>query len=452
MSKELLEAPIKGLVLAKAGAMAVGIVGIMVFTVVDTWFIALLGTDALAAMSFIMPITFIVSSFAMGMSMGMASVMGRLLGGNDQNQAKGFVTDGLILSVIVVALIAGLGLITIEPLFLLLGAEPELIPLIHSYIFFWYLAIPLLVIPMVGNSAIRATGDVKTPSMVMLFAGGVNALLDPLFIFTLEMGMRGAAVATAVSWLLTFVVAAYMLAFKLNLIERALPPFRRMKDNWKQLLTIGIPASVSQMLNPLANTIVVAMLAVYGVAAVAALGVGARVESLLLIFALAVSVVVPIVFGQNYGAKQFKRAGASIRYSFNLVIGIHVVLYGFIFFTAPMISGWFSNDPEVIQLSTLYLQILPLSYALQGVALVITMLLNTLHRPMTSLAINGIRLFVFLLPGAWLGGQINGAIGLFWGIAISQIIAGLGLYFYGLNLIKSVESEGELDSQQLATA
>ncbi|KOO12547.1 multidrug transporter MatE, partial [Vibrio xuii] len=105
-----------------------------------------------------------------------------LLGQGDAQDAARFSSHGPILAVTLVAMACAIGLSTIDPLFLLLGAEEELLPLIHQYMQIWYFTIPLLVIPMAGNSAIRATGDTKTPTKIMMLAGFINGVLDPLLI------------------------------------------------------------------------------------------------------------------------------------------------------------------------------------------------------------------------------------------------------------------------------
>ena len=163
--------------------MTFGMVAILMFNLVDTFFISLLGTQALAAISYTFPVTFAVNCITMGIGMGLSTNIGRLLGQGQSIVAARFSSHGLLLAVLLVALASTLGLFTIEPLFLFLGAEQSLLPLIHQYMDIWYLTIPLLVVPMAGNSAIRATGDTKTPAKIMMLAGLINGVLDPLLIF-----------------------------------------------------------------------------------------------------------------------------------------------------------------------------------------------------------------------------------------------------------------------------
>lgn len=201
----LLSAPISKVLRNMTVPMVFGMVAILAFNLVDTFFISLLGTEALAAISFTFPVTFGVNCITMGIGMGLSTNIGRLLGqGNTQHAAR-FSTHGLLLAVVLVMLASTLGLYTIEPLFKLLGASDDIIPLIREYMVIWYFTVPLLVIPMAGNSAIRATGDTKTPAKIMMLSGFINGLLDPLLIFGIgpfpELGIQGAAIASGIAWL-----------------------------------------------------------------------------------------------------------------------------------------------------------------------------------------------------------------------------------------------------------
>ncbi|HHQ4767963.1 TPA: MATE family efflux transporter, partial [Aeromonas veronii] len=179
----MLTAPIPVVLRQMTGPMIFGIIAILAFNLVDTFFIGMLGTEALAAISFTFPVTFVVTSLAMGLGAGLSAVIGHTLGQGKHDEAAHLATDSLFLAVIMVALLSAGGALTIKPLFTLLGASAELISLIHDYMLIWYLTVPMLVLPMVGNAAIRATGDTKTPSLVMAVAGLVNGVLDPLLIF-----------------------------------------------------------------------------------------------------------------------------------------------------------------------------------------------------------------------------------------------------------------------------
>ena len=163
--------------------MLIGIAAIVLFNVVDTFWVGQLGAAELAAMSFTFPVVMVVFSVSMGIGIGATAVIARALGHGDEDQVRRLTTDALLLANVAVTAVAIGGLLTMDPLFRALGADEATLVLIRQYMVPWYLGVGFLVIPMVGNSAIRATGDTKTPSYVMLVTGLVNAVLDPFLIF-----------------------------------------------------------------------------------------------------------------------------------------------------------------------------------------------------------------------------------------------------------------------------
>lgn len=157
----LTEGPVARTLVNLTIPMLLGLVGIAAFNLVDTYFVGQLGTAELAAMSFTFPVVMIVGSVAQGLGIGVSAVVSRAIGEKNEHRVKRLTTDGLLLSVLVVAGFVVLGLSTIDLVFRFLGATPEVLVLIEQYMRIWYLGVIAVVIPMVGNSAIRATGDTE---------------------------------------------------------------------------------------------------------------------------------------------------------------------------------------------------------------------------------------------------------------------------------------------------
>lgn len=137
----MLTAPAPVVLRRMTGPMILGIVAILAFNLIDTFFIGMLGTQALAAISFTFPVTFVVTSLAMGLGAGLSAVIGHTLGQGKHEEAARITTDSLFLAVIMVSLLSIGGALTIDPLFTLLGASHELISLIHDYMLIWYLTV-----------------------------------------------------------------------------------------------------------------------------------------------------------------------------------------------------------------------------------------------------------------------------------------------------------------------
>ncbi len=425
----LLTAPIGRVLLRMSLPNLLGVLSLLFYHLTDTFFISRLGTEPLAAISMTFPVTLVVSSIALGMGAGMSAHMGRLLGQGDLPQARSFLTHGLLLAVLIVVVIALAGALTIRPLFSLMGAEPAMLEMICDYMLVWYLGIGLLVLPMVGNQALRATGNTRTPAVVTAVAALVNAVLDPLLIFGIgpfpRMEMQGAAIATVLSWLITFAVAAWMLGWRYRLIAA---PCQRLVEHWQRLLHIARPAAISNLLNPLANGVILAILARIDTQAVAAFGAGTRIEALMLVGVTALCGSLMPFIAQNLGAGQYLRAKEALMGSIRFVIVLQLGLYLVIWPWLGEIAAIFSSDLTVQGYLIWYLQVLPLAYGPLGVVILFVLALNAYHRPMTALSLNAVRLFLMLIPMTMVGAWAFGVKGAFIGVAMANLMMGAACY------------------------
>lgn len=435
----LLSAPIPTVLRQMTVPMIFGLVAILMFNLVDTFFISLLGTEALAAISYTFPVTFIVNCITMGIGIGLSTNIGRLLGQGSANNAARFSSHGILLAVVLVIVASSIGFITIEPLFLLLGAKQELIPLIEQYMQVWYLTIPLLVVPMTGNSVIRATGDTKTPAKIMMLAGIINGVLDPMLIFGYgpfpELGIQGAAISSALSWLGALICSFYVLIKRVKLL--AIPHFPSLYKDWNQILKIGTPAALSTAMNPISGALLMMMLSSHGTAAVAAYGAAQRIESILILVLMSLTSSLTPFMAQNLGANNPTRSFAGLFISLRFSLLFQLMIFVMMVPLSIPLSKLFSQEAAVQDLLWHYLLVVPFSYGFQGVVMMLISALNALHLPIKAFQWSFMRLFVFTLPVAWIGSEIYGIEGLFIGIAAGNIAGGLLGYLYALWLRKT---------------
>ncbi|MBY8087580.1 MATE family efflux transporter [Vibrio fluvialis] len=440
----LLSAPIPNVLRQMTIPMIFGMVAILMFNLVDTFFISLLGTDALAAISYTFPVTFGVNCITMGIGVGLSTSIGRLLGQGDTSNAARFSTHGLLLAVTLVAIACTLGFFTIEPLFLLLGAKAELIPLIEQYMQVWYLTIPLLVIPMAGNSAIRATGDTKTPAKMMMLAGAINGCLDPLLIFGYgpfpQLGIQGAAIASAFSWLGALIGSLYVLVKRDRLL--APPHFASLRHDWQQILKIGTPAALSTAMSPISGALLMMMLSSHGTAAVAAYGAAQRIESILILVLMSLTSALTPFMAQNFGAQNPTRSFSGLFLSLRFSLIFQLLVFIMMVPLSIPLAALFSQEQAVRDLLWHYLLVVPFSYGFQGVVMMLVSALNALHLPLKAFQWSFMRLFLFTLPSAWLGSTLYGIEGLFIGIALGNVLGGLSGYLYALLLRRRYLREG----------
>lgn len=439
-AKSLLHDPIQPTLWRMTWPVVIGVLTLISFNVVDTFFVGMLGTDPLAAVSFTFPVTFTVVSLAIGLGIGTSAVIARKRGSGREEHARFDGTVALSVSALLVMVLAFIGYLFMDPIFMLLRAQPRLLPYIHDYMTIWFLGAVLLVTPMVGNAVLRAAGDTRTPSLIMASGGLLNAIFDPILIFGLgpipAMGVQGAALASLISWIIGTVLVLWYLLHK-TLLSFVVPRDASWLRSARQILSIGVPAAGANMLTPLAMAVMTAIIAAYGAPAVAAFGVGSRLESLASVIILALSMSLPPLISQNFGAHAFDRVAAAYKVAVRSVFTLQLVIYAVLVALAPFIAMAFTDDPEVARLIRLFIYIMPLGYGAQGVIILTNSSLNALHRPMSALGLSVVRLFVMFVPLSWIGALLYDMPGLFvGGVIANAMTAGIAWFWFQRELTR----------------
>jgi putative MATE family efflux protein len=431
---KLTEGPIAPMLVRLTGPMVLGMIGIHAFNLADTFFVGRLGTSELAAMSFTFPVVFVVAGISLGLGLGASAVISRAVGEGDWGRVRRLTTDSIALALIVVAVFVVIGLLTIDPVFRLMGATPDLMPLIRTYMTVWYFGMVFVVVPMVGNNAIRATGDTKTPSLIMLLGALVNTGLDPLFIFGIgpfpRLELAGAALATVIGRSITFTVALVVLSKREKMLTLSFPGFAALWRSWRQVLHVGVPGALSNILVPLGIGIITRIVSGYGAPAVAGFGVAARIETFALTPVQALrSVIAPFV-GQNWGAVRHDRLRQGVRVSTALAVGWGLFIWAVLAVAARPLAAVFNDSPAVVSTTVLYLWVVPACYGLRGVLLLSSGSLSVLRRPVDAAGLMLLQIFGLYVPLALAGGSLFGLGGVFAGGLISNLIAGSVAYVW----------------------
>ena len=451
--QEIISKPIAPQMARLTLPMLYALVAIMGLGVVDSYFISYLGTIELAAIGFIAPITQIITSFGLGLGMAVSSIISKLIGAEKVHDAAKVITNGLYLT-------AGLALLTIivtawqlEPIFYLMGASQTIMPAIMDYMDIWLFAIPAIMISMVFSSTFRAIGDTKTSATIAITMTLTNMILDPVLIFGWgpfpELGMAGASIATLLAVLLSLLVAFYNLHFKERLLLFVIPKWHDFKQSMNELLDIAIPAVLANSIVPITASILTKIVAFLGTDAVAGYGVGSRIEAMMLIVVFALSSTLPMFIGQNLGAQKHDRILQAIRLSFRFSVAFQLILYIVIALLAKTIAAQFSDQASVQEAIVLYLWIVPISYGLSGIVILINVSMNVLGKPRIALYINIIRLIAFYAPLAYLGSHFFGLKGFYIGIALGHCLAYLMAYLYlkkVLNELNIIENRQDLNT------
>ena len=417
-----------------------GIFTMMLQNFIDAWFIGQVGDRELAALAFAFPVIMVVTSVAIGLGAGTSSVVARAIGSGNLRRARRLTTDSLILTFIVTISIAVLGLLTIEPLFRLLGVPAEMMPLVRSYMQILYMGVPFVVVGMVGMASMRATGDTRLPSMLMVIASIINIILAPILIFGIgpvpRMELEGAAWAAVLARGLIFAGTIYLMRSRLQMLTFNKPDPDELKKSWSDILHVGIPAAATNAIIPIATGVITAMLARYGPEVVAGFGVASRVESLTLVMFYALSAIIGPFVGQNVAANKSGRIYQALWLCSAFCLGFGLLVAVLLAFGSEFVASLFSQNPAVTDIAELYLWIAPISYGAYGMVMVMNASFNGMGKPMPAVAISVARMALLYIPLALIGQWFWGIIGIFVAYSVANVLSGILAYAWARSSVQ----------------
>ena len=425
---DLTSGPVAAHLRRQATPFGLGLVAIFSFEAADLFFISKLGDAPLAAVSFTMPVIWLIYGIGIGFEAGAASCVSRAIGRREVRQAARLTTDTMVLGTAVALLLALLGLSSVGPVFSLLGATPELMPLVSDYMQVWYWVAPLDIALWTSLASMRARGNTLFESKVITAAALLNLVLDPIFIFGLfgfpRLEVAGAALATLVSTACMLLFTLVWLSQRMSVYASPLAPFRTILASWRHMLAIGIPAMITNAIIPVSAGIVVAMLATFGVDAVAGYGVAMRIEPIFLIPFYALSAVSSPFFGQNFGSDQYDRLLEARRVVTRFCLGFGLALAIVLIAIARPLTGLFSTAPSIQGVAVHYLWIVSLSYGAYGLVMSCNASFNGMGKPMPGVIVSACRVLIVFLPLAFIGRSLFGIGGLFAAATLSNLMMG----------------------------
>lgn len=413
--------------------MMLGMLGMIIFNLVDAYYIGKLGPNQLAAITFTFPVVLVINSLSAGIALGSSVLFSQFVGESDKKSSEELICSSFILGIIVNTILMTIGIFTIELIFKLLGARGIILEYIYNYMIVWYSGLIVIVIPQIGNNLIRALGDTKTPGIIMAIAAITNVILDPIFIFGFgpipSFSIQGAAIATVISRSITLIPAIYILKYRENLIKFIRLPFNTIYTYWKKILFIGVPNALIQMSLPFGIGIVTKILSSYGTNVIAGFGIANKIELFALVFINSLAVVIGPFVGQNYGAKKYDRIKTALKLSEKISLFISVAIMIILYFLSKSIAGIFSDNKDVINTTIQYLSIVPLTYGFYGIIKISATTLNVLNKPIKSSLLILIQTFIFYIPLAIIGSKLFGITGVFLSLSLSYIFSSIISHF-----------------------
>ncbi len=409
----------------------IGVVLQNTFNIVDMIFVGRLGPEAIAAVAMGGILLGIIMIVLMGISIGTTAMIARAIGAKNIAEAENIATQSLFMGVVGSIIFGFLGFFLAEPLLVLFGATGKVVSLGVFYIKICSLGSITMFLLFLINAILRGAGDAIRPMKFLMVSTGVNIILDPILIFGMfglpALGVGGSALATVIArtvgmvWGLSTILKGHsIIHLKLN---RARLKFATMF----QMLRTGTFASLQMAARQISGLILMRIVAIFGVLAVAAYGIGIRVFMLVMMFGFGFAQSATTLVGQNLGAAKPERAEKSawLATGFFEIIAIIFALTFVIF--AKEIITIFNTNPEVIKIGASYLRFLSFTFIFIALSLVLGRAFMGAGDTLSPLVITGISLFGFQIPLAFLLSRnlAMGTNGIWLAIAISNAVQGL---------------------------
>lgn len=399
------------------------------FQFVDSlWIGNLLGADALAAVAVSAVIVFTALSFVIGMNNAALTILSQQRGRSDERGLERYLNAFVVTLLLLSVVLGALGYAFSGSLLGLLGTPESIVAPAQDYLRITFLGIPFLFGYNFLSTVLRAVGDSRTPMRFVLVAVLLNVVLDPLFIYTLGLGVRGAAVATVLSQGIAF---GYGLRY---VTRRRLVPFRRPTlPAWAEVRTIlrlGIPAGLQMSVISAGSAAITGVVTGFGPAVLAGYGAAQRIDSLIMLPAQALGISVSSMAGQNIGTGSWDRVGRISRVAvvYNLAIMTAVALI-VVALARPAVS-LFVREPEALEFGTEYLRIVALCYPFLGINFVLNGVVRAAGAMYQVLVLNIVSFWVLRFPLTSLFAGLFGESGIALGMGASFIVSSAIAFLY----------------------
>ncbi len=424
---KMTQTPIPKLIGGLAIPTIIGMLISSIYNMADTYFVAKLGTSATGAVGIVFSLMAIIQAVGFTLGMGSGSLSSRMLGQQRKEDAEEVAATAFCTAVVFGLLLAVFGLLFIDQLMVLLGATETILPYAKAYAQYILYGAPVMCASFVMNNLLRSQGRAVLSMIGIGFGGILNMVLDPIFIFVLDLGIAGAAIATVLSQCVSFSILFYFMFFsKQTTLKIRVQKASRKLSVYALILKTGTPSFFRQALASLASIVLNTNAAFYGDAAVAAMSIVSRLTMFIFSFMIGFGQGFQPVAGYNYGAGKYKRVKEAFWFTVKMgfiVLGSLAVI-GFLF--APQLIGLFrKEDAQVIAIGALALRAQCISMPLNPFYTSCNMLFQTTGHSGKASFLAMARQGLFFIP---LMLTLPGMLGLL-GVQISQACADAASFF-----------------------
>lgn len=412
------EAPVKGLIVKLAIPTMISMLVTSFYNMADTFFVGKLGPSATGAVGVVFSVMAIIQAVGFFFGHGSGNYISRALGAHDVSGAESMAATGFFSALIGGTVIMIGGLLFLEPLALALGSSKTILPYAVDYLRWILIGAPYMTASLVLNNQLRFQGN-AIYAMIGLVSGAViNIALDPLLIFTFDLGVSGAAIATIVSQLVSFVIL-FIGIFRSNAIDIRIRNFKPTVERYKIIINGGSPSLFRQGLNSVATICLNVAARAYGDYAIAGMSIVTRIMQFANSCLIGFGQGFQPVCGFNYGAKKFDRVREGFWFCVKLSTAVLLVLAAACFAFAPAIVSLFQDDPGVIEVGRIALRLQCITFPLAGWIVMSNMMSQTIGKAIPASFLAMARQGLFFIPAVLILPHCLGILG----VELSQAVA-----------------------------
>ena len=422
-----------------------------IYNIADTLFVSKIDADGLAsaAVTIVFPLMAIIQAIGFTFGMGSGSLISSKLGERKEEEAQRIGSSAFYIAIILGLVITILSLIFINPLLRLLGASSNVLPYAKDYAIYVIIGFPIMAGSFVMNTILRSEGKAKF-SMIGLTVGGIlNIFLDPLFINTFNMGIKGAAIATVVSQGISFLILLSMFVFKKSIIKLAIDKVSKAFDMYLSIVKVGFPSLCRQGLASIATILLNNMASKYGSdQAQAAMGIVSKVVMIIFSMGLGIGQGYQPVCGYNYFAKKYERVREAMKFTFIFALGVMTFVSVICFIFSDSIIRWFNENETIVDIGSKALKYQCISMPFLSVNVIINMTLQSTRKNFMATILSCCRQGLFFIPIILLLPLIIEIDGVVLTQPISDVctcLFSIPFYFIFFKILKKKEEELKLE-------
>lgn len=439
---KMTQTPIPKLVSKLAIPTTISMLVTSIYNLADTFFVSQLSTSASGAVGIVFSLMTIIQAVGFTLGMGSGSLLARRLGEKNKQAADMYASTAFFTALALGAIIMIIGQIFTEQLMRLLGATDTIMEYALAYGDYILWGAPVMCASFVLNNILRSEGKAAL-AMIGLCTGGIlNIILDPIFIFTLNMGTAGAALATLISQCVSFVLLLVMFLFKKSNICISIKNLSFKLKTYGEIIMTGMPSLSRQGLASIATVLLNKAANPYGDAAIAAMSISSKIAMLVSCICIGIGQGFMPVAGYNYGAKKFDRVKKAFKFTLTADTIIMTVLAVVIFIFAPTIMKVFrAEDATVIEIGTVAMRAQCIAMPLMATTIVANSLLQSVGKSIRATILSCCRQGLFFIPLILILPKLLGLTGIEYSQAISDALTFLVSVPFAIWFFRNLKKE-----------